>query len=245
MTHNLIGTVAIESSYATNGIHSKPMMNHLSYNPSAPTPKPIYGHFHSFHQTTMPEKAKRNSGFSLIEVILAIAITLIGVLGTLGYQYQTVKHSQIAQAQITATYIGQLVLEDWKSTGGDDKYTPESIGMGFTTASDTYSGNTDDDDNNNGHGNDEDGYDESNPGHGHDNNDDGLNDGIITPASGSPKITFDNQTYNLKLLFNDIIRDEIAGVTLRQITVTVKYQLVSKSSPGVTLTTYVRRDEGT
>ena len=73
----------------------------------------------------------RNSGFSLIEVMVSVAIIVVVALGTLCYQYLSVKHSRIALAQNTATRIGQLLLEDWKSTGGDTDYDPSSLGLGF------------------------------------------------------------------------------------------------------------------
>ena len=72
-------------------------------------------------------------GFTLPEVMVAVLITIVLALGTLGYQYQGVKHSRYSQAQITATRIGQILLEDWKSTGGDSNYDPEELGLGFTT----------------------------------------------------------------------------------------------------------------
>ena len=72
-------------------------------------------------------------GFTLVEVMIAVCITVVIALGTLCYQYYGVKHSRASQAQITATRIGQLLLEDWKSTGGDPYYDPLSLGLGFTS----------------------------------------------------------------------------------------------------------------
>jgi hypothetical protein len=67
--------------------------------------------------------------------MVSVAIIVIVALGTLCYQYYSVKHSRISQAQVTATRIGQLLLEDWKSTGGALDYDPTSLGLGFTTPS--------------------------------------------------------------------------------------------------------------
>jgi prepilin-type N-terminal cleavage/methylation domain-containing protein len=77
------------------------------------------------------ERRKINRGFTLTEVMVAVAITIIVALGTLCYQYQGVKHSKVAQAQLAATRLGQLVLEDWKSTGGDPAYDPATLNLGF------------------------------------------------------------------------------------------------------------------
>ncbi len=70
-------------------------------------------------------------GFTLTEVMVAVSITVIVALGTLCYQYHGVKHSRASQAQITATRVGQLLLEDWKSTGGNPDYDPATLGLGF------------------------------------------------------------------------------------------------------------------
>jgi Tfp pilus assembly protein PilV len=70
-------------------------------------------------------------GFTIPEVAISAAIIVVVALGTLGYQYLGVEHSRIAQAEITATRIGQLLLEDWKSTGGDAYYDPNQLGLGF------------------------------------------------------------------------------------------------------------------
>jgi len=70
-------------------------------------------------------------GFTLVEVMVAVSITIIVALGTLSFQYHGVKHSRATEAQITATRIGQLLLEDWKSTGGDPDYDPGVLGLGF------------------------------------------------------------------------------------------------------------------
>lgn len=77
-------------------------------------------------------KASQRRGFSLEEVMLSMAIIIIVALGTLSFQYQGVKHSRAAEAQIAASRIGQLLLEDWKSTGGASTYDPNTLGLGFT-----------------------------------------------------------------------------------------------------------------
>ena len=82
-------------------------------------------------------KNSRFHGFTIIEVMLAMGIVIIVALGTLTFQYQGVKHSRSAEAQIAAARVGQLLLEDWKSSGGDTDYDPNTLGLGFTFVS-TY-----------------------------------------------------------------------------------------------------------
>lgn len=135
----------------------------------------------------------------------SVAIITIVAVGTMGYQYHNIKFSRASQAQITGTRIGQLLLEDWKSTGGDPTYDPTSLGLGFAT----------------------------------------------TPFGGFGNcvITLDNQTFYIRLQQNDVAQDTVAGVTLCQIQVIVRWRMdytpgaISAGDPQITLTTYVRRDQ--
>jgi hypothetical protein len=63
--------------------------------------------------------------------MLAVAIIVIASLGTLCYEYLCVHHIRYARAQLSATRTAQLLLEDWKSTGGSLSYYPEELNMGF------------------------------------------------------------------------------------------------------------------
>ena len=82
---------------------------------------------------TIPSKAGYTParGFTLVEVLIAAAVTIIVALGTLNYQYYSIRHDRLAQAQLAATRLGQLILEDWKSTGGEPDYDPTSLNIGF------------------------------------------------------------------------------------------------------------------
>jgi hypothetical protein len=68
---------------------------------------------------------------TIVEVMVAVAVIVIAALGTLCYEYLCVDHVRIARAQLAATRIGQLLLEDWKSTGGSLEYDAEVLGIGF------------------------------------------------------------------------------------------------------------------
>lgn len=88
---------------------------------------------------------KKVRGLTLIETAVAIAVIAIAALGSLSYQYYGAEHVRIAQADLTATRIGQLLLEDWKSTGLST-YDPTTIntaldttlGIGFTNTTSYY-----------------------------------------------------------------------------------------------------------
>jgi prepilin-type N-terminal cleavage/methylation domain-containing protein len=83
---------------------------------------------------------KTHKGFTLTEVALAIAVIVIAALGSLCYEYLTIDHVRIARAEMTATRVGQLLIEDWKSTGGQPDYTPEDLNMGFALPPDAEAG---------------------------------------------------------------------------------------------------------
>ena len=79
------------------------------------------------------------AGMTIVEVMLAVAVIIIAALGSLCYEYLTVDHVHIARAELAASRVAQLIIEDWKSTGGDKDYDPEDLNMGFTTTgTDTY-----------------------------------------------------------------------------------------------------------
>jgi len=78
-----------------------------------------------------PTKYLKCRGLSIVEVMIAMAIVIIVALGTLSFQYHGVKHSRSSEAQIAAARLGQLILEDWKSTGGASDYNPIDLGLGF------------------------------------------------------------------------------------------------------------------
>ena len=80
------------------------------------------------------KRPKFASAFTLIEIMVAMVVLVVAALGTSGYQYYATKQARIAQAQITATRTAQLLLEDWKSTGGSEDYDPATLGLGFSSA---------------------------------------------------------------------------------------------------------------
>ena len=63
-----------------------------------------------------------------------MAVLTLAMLGAMSYEFHANKDSQVAHAQTTATRIAQLLLEDWKSTGGSDEYNPTFLDLGFSSA---------------------------------------------------------------------------------------------------------------
>jgi type II secretory pathway pseudopilin PulG len=68
---------------------------------------------------------------TLLELIVATVILAIASLGALSYQYHAVKRAQNARAEIAAAQLAQLLLDDWKSTGGNEFYDPTELNLGL------------------------------------------------------------------------------------------------------------------
>lgn len=79
------------------------------------------------------KRLKLASAVTLVEVLVAMAVLTIAALGALGYEYYAATQMRIAQAQTTSTRTAQLLLEDWKSTGGSEDYDPSALGLGFSS----------------------------------------------------------------------------------------------------------------
>jgi len=74
-----------------------------------------------------------NKGVTLIEALIAAVVVSILALGGLAYQYLGAAHFHVAHAELTATRVGQLLIEDWKGSGAPDidNYDATTLGVGF------------------------------------------------------------------------------------------------------------------
>ncbi|HSV27165.1 MAG TPA: hypothetical protein VLH60_04660 [Sedimentisphaerales bacterium] len=68
----------------------------------------------------------------MIETAIALAVISVATAGSLAYQYHAARHIRIAHAELAATRIGQLLVEDWKSRGGESNYDPVALNIGFS-----------------------------------------------------------------------------------------------------------------
>ena len=66
------------------------------------------------------------AGISLIEVMIAIAILTIGMLGASGFRYHTAIRSKRAQVQTDGTRAAQALIDTWCGLYGDEAYLPET-----------------------------------------------------------------------------------------------------------------------
>ncbi len=154
------------------------------------------------------KKRRSLKALTLVEVMIAIAIIAIVALGCLGYEYHAVWHANIAKAEMTAIRTAQMLIEDWKSAGGQDTtgpnaYSPDNFDSSFTSVDDGWS------------------------------------------------VTVDNLPMFITFDWSDITTDSISNVTLREITVTIRWRHdftvgnTREDDPSAVFTTYVRRDGGT
>ncbi|MFA5239752.1 MAG: hypothetical protein WC476_08625 [Phycisphaerae bacterium] len=170
------------------------------------------------------KRPKFGSAVTLIEVLISIVILGIAAIGALNYQYYAAGHARIARAQRLATRTAQLVLEDWKSTGGSADYDLSTLGLGFSMPIQIP-----------------DQWDEEH-GAGLGTT---LNDSVYT-------ITVDSLPMILMLIWQDVDVDTSAQITLRQLSVIVGFGAIDENGdvifedshmeniPEVTLSTYTR-----
>lgn len=174
------------------------------------------------------KRAKLADGVTLIEAMAAMAVLAIAALGALGYQYHLARHMRIARAQVTGIRTAQLLLEDWKSTGGSRDYDPASLGLGFSEPIKMPSQWSQ-----------------------------GVGEGLGSPLHDAVYgISVDGFSMMVVLRWEDVSYDQVAEVTLRQLSVVVRFGDYSEQAAGggvpsgsssdsiwpVILSSYVRLD---
>lgn len=80
------------------------------------------------------KQKKRDSGLSLIELIVAISVMLVAVIGAMGFRYYCALDARKADIQVTAARLGSALLQDWAGNGGRLDYAPTSL-IGLTSFS--------------------------------------------------------------------------------------------------------------
>jgi hypothetical protein len=176
------------------------------------------------HKFTFAGRARFASAATLIEATVAMAVLTIAMLGAMSYEFYASKDAQTARAQTAATKTAQLLLEDWKSTGGSQEYNPTFLDLGFSSALKIPADFT---------------YDSSlgSP----------LNDAVYA-------ITINDIPMLVMLIWADLAYDTMAEIKLRQLAAIAKcrpeavsaseqvtYQRMKNIEP-VTLVTYARID---
>jgi len=162
-------------------------------------------------------------GFTLIEQVVAAVILTVAALGALQYEYFAAGQARIARVQMTTARAAQLLMEDWKSTGGSTEYDPSALGLGFTNDGSVPSGFT---------------------------TPDGLGTTLNDTVYG---VTLCDLPAMAVLKYLDVDQDTVAKITLRQLAVIVRFGQAGSGGitvpdprfadmPPIVLVTYVRLD---
>lgn len=69
-------------------------------------------------------KRHKNTGFSLVDAIVASVILFIIVLGALQYRYHAVLEIRKAKAYLKAVEIAEIFCNGWRGVCGSDTYDP-------------------------------------------------------------------------------------------------------------------------
>jgi len=67
---------------------------------------------------------RKNSGLTLVEVIVAMLVIAIAALGISSFRYQAALDARRADAQLTAARTGLLLTEGWRGIRGETTYDP-------------------------------------------------------------------------------------------------------------------------
>ncbi len=69
-------------------------------------------------------KRFRRGGFSLIDVMVAVAVLVMAIVGTSSFRYHSNLDCRRAERQSAAARAALLLSESWRGTGGDEAYDP-------------------------------------------------------------------------------------------------------------------------
>lgn len=85
----------------------------------------------------MSGKAKKGKrGVTLIEIIVAMTVTIVAIIGAIGYRYYSILDARKAKVQITAGRVGSMLLECWRGSGGrsePDSGTFDPVDFSYST----------------------------------------------------------------------------------------------------------------
>lgn len=80
------------------------------------------------------KKKKQNLGLSLVEIMVAMSVMVIAIIGAMGFRYYCALDARKADIQVTAARLGSMFLEDWAGNGGRLDYDPTGL-TGLTSFS--------------------------------------------------------------------------------------------------------------
>lgn len=73
---------------------------------------------------TVRRTTKSAAGFTLVEIMIAIVILTVAVIGTSNFRYYAAADARKAGIHIMAARIGLLLCENWRGVMGDETFDP-------------------------------------------------------------------------------------------------------------------------
>lgn len=84
-------------------------------------------------------KTKSAAGFTLVEIMIAIVILTVAVIGTSNFRYYAAADARKAGVHIMAARIGLLLCENWRGVQGSETFDPEtSFGLDLDITEDIF-----------------------------------------------------------------------------------------------------------
>jgi Tfp pilus assembly protein PilV len=75
----------------------------------------------------MAQKTNRRSGLTLVEMMLAAAILMVALVGSMAYRYYATLDARKADIQMTASRNAMMILESWRGAGGSDTFNVTTL----------------------------------------------------------------------------------------------------------------------
>ena len=72
----------------------------------------------------LPERFAIRKGLTLVEIMAAMLVISIAVLGAMVYRYNSMQHAREGRARLVAGRVALLILENWKGIAGDEEFSP-------------------------------------------------------------------------------------------------------------------------
>ncbi len=72
----------------------------------------------------LTNRIRNNHGLTLVEIMIAIVVILVAIIGAMGFRYYSALDARKADVKITAGRVGSMLLEGWIGTGGQSTYDP-------------------------------------------------------------------------------------------------------------------------
>lgn len=85
----------------------------------------------------IPEYIKRDTGFTLVEVLIALFILSVGIMAVTGMFITTIKANQFARTTTAGNRVAQNLVEQVKTTTFDNVLIKMCTGTGITNCSAT------------------------------------------------------------------------------------------------------------